>query len=137
MFHREELVVQTTGRGTYEISGGLIRIINASGIRRGLCHVFCSHTSASLTITENADPAVRRDLERALSRLAPDGTDYEHDAEGPDDMSAHIRSVLTRPDLVIPLEHGTPALGTWQGVYLWEHRRAGHRRSLLVTVIGE
>ena len=137
MIHRETLVKTTTGRGTFEIGAEVAAVIRRSGIREGLGHLFCTHTSASLTVTENADPAVRRDLERAMVRLAPDGGDYEHDAEGPDDMAAHVRAVLTRPDLVIPIARGEPALGTWQGIYLWEHRLQGSRRTVIITVVGE
>ena len=107
------------------------------GIKEGICHVFLRHTSASLLITENADPDVRRDLETFMSRLAPDGDPaYAHSMEGPDDMPAHIRSVLTSSELTIPIRNGSLALGTWQGAYLWEHRFRPHRRRLDVTVIG-
>jgi secondary thiamine-phosphate synthase enzyme len=137
MIHREHLEKSTRGRGTVEIGSDVAAVIRRSAIRDGVCHLFCVHTSASLTITENADPAVRRDLERAMARIAPDGADYEHDAEGPDDMAAHVRAVLTRPDLVIPVADGEPVLGTWQGIYLWEHRVHGSTRTVFVTVIGE
>ena len=137
MIHRERIELRTSGRGTRDVTREVAAIVVRSGIQKGLCQVFCCHTSASLTVTENADPAVRRDLERVMSRLAPDGDAYEHDAEGPDDMAAHVRAVLTRPDLTVPVEAGAPALGTWQGIFLWEHRLEGHRRELVVTVIGE
>jgi secondary thiamine-phosphate synthase enzyme len=106
-------------------------------VQCGLAHVFVQHTSCSLTITENADPDVRRDLETVMARLAPDGDPaYRHDTEGPDDMAAHARSTLTDTGLMIPVGAGRLLLGTWQGVYLWEHRTAGHRRSVVVTVLG-
>lgn len=112
-------------------------LVGESGIRTGLAHVFIHHTSASLIITENADPAVRRDLETVLARLAPDGDPaFEHDAEGPDDMAAHVRAMLTAVDLSVPVTGGRLALGTWQGVYVYEHRHAPHRRRLTLTVIG-
>lgn len=136
VIHRECLSVATRGRGTYEVTAEIEDVVRRSGIQAGVCHVFCRHTSASLTVTENADPAVRRDLERTLARIAPDGGGYEHDAEGPDDMAAHVRAVLTRPDLSVPVGSGTLDLGTWQGVYLWEHRLAAHRREVVITVIG-
>ena len=113
------------------------RVVGDSGIKRGLCNVFLQHTSASLILCENAAPAVRQDLETILSRLAPDGDPaYVHDDEGADDMAAHARSVLTANSLQIPVAQGKLALGTWQGIYLWEHRRAPHTRTVVVTVIG-
>lgn len=130
--------VETQGRGTYDVTGEIRNCVGESGIRNGLCHIFVHHTSASLMLCENADPSVRRDLESFMSRIAPDGDpDYEHSAEGPDDMPAHIRSVLTQTGLSIPIEDGRPGLGTWQGVYLWEHRHHAHHRRLTVTVMGE
>ncbi|MBA1147235.1 YjbQ family protein [Ectothiorhodospiraceae bacterium WFHF3C12] len=127
----------TSGRGTTEITRDVAEAVRASGVKTGLCHVFIRHTSASLIITENADPAVRRDLDRFMARLVPDGdTLFEHDAEGPDDMPAHVRSVLTQTALTIPVTDGRPALGTWQGVFVWEHRTGAHRRNLIVTVSG-
>ncbi|MCU0989076.1 MAG: secondary thiamine-phosphate synthase enzyme YjbQ [Xanthomonadales bacterium] len=129
--------IATPGRGFQDVSAELQRAVRQSGVRVGLCHVFLCHTSASLLITENADPDVRRDLERFMHRLAPDGDPaHAHVAEGPDDMPAHIRSVLTSPELTIPVREGQLALGTWQGVFLWEHRRRPHRRRLDITVIG-
>jgi secondary thiamine-phosphate synthase enzyme len=129
--------IATPGRGFQEISAELQQAVRQSGVRAGLCHVFLRHTSASLLITENADADVRRDLERFMSRLAPDGDPaYAHSAEGPDDMPAHIRSVLTCSELTIPVREGRLALGTWQGAYLWEHRRSPHRRRLDITIIG-
>ncbi len=138
MIHQAILQIQCNGRGTYNITREVEQVIVASGIRTGLCHVFCHHTSASLTLCENADPAVRRDLEQFMARLVPDGdASYEHSMEGPDDMPAHIRSILTNMDLTLPVTAGHCARGTWQGIYLWEHRTAPHRRQITVTVQGE
>lgn len=135
---QQELRVATTGRGTYEISGQVQRIVRDSGVRSGLCHVFICHTSASLMLCENADPSVMRDLEAFMSRQVPDGDPmFTHSAEGPDDMPAHIRSVLTQSDLNLPIRDGRCALGTWQGVYLWEHRYAPHTRRVVITVYGD
>jgi secondary thiamine-phosphate synthase enzyme len=129
--------LRTPGRGFLNISGELQDAVRKSGVRDGLCNVFLKHTSASLLITENADPDVRIDLENWISRIAPDGDPaYLHSMEGPDDMPAHIRSVLTASELTIPVRNGRLALGTWQGTYLWEHRTRPHHRRLDVTVIG-
>ncbi|HHH39364.1 MAG TPA: YjbQ family protein [Sedimenticola sp.] len=137
MTHQQTLHIDTRGRGTYEITGEVTRIIHESGIRQGLCHVFTHHTSASLTLCENADPSVRRDLERFMARLVPDGDpSHEHSLEGPDDMPAHIRAILSNMDLTIPVTDGRSGLGTWQGVFLWEHRTHPHRRRVTVTVQG-
>jgi secondary thiamine-phosphate synthase enzyme len=126
---------QTRGRGTYDITAEIQAAVRESGIDTGLCHVFVQHTSASLIICENADPTVRSDLERFIQRLVPDGDPiYDHTMEGPDDMPAHVRSILTKMDLTIPVSAGRCALGTWQGVYLYEHRQQPHRRSVMVTV---
>jgi secondary thiamine-phosphate synthase enzyme len=134
---QKSLNLRTAGRGTTEITEALQRVIRDSGIRQGLCNVFLQHTSASLILCENAAPAVRQDLETLLSRLAPDGDpEFVHDDEGPDDMAAHARSVLTTNSLQIPVSEGRLALGTWQGIYLWEHRLAPHTRNVVVTVIG-
>ena len=131
------LEIATAGRGFHEISAELSAAVRGSGVQNGLCHLFLRHTSASLLITENADPDVRRDLEQFMSRLVPDGDPaHLHTMEGPDDMPAHIRSVLTSSELTIPVRDGRLALGTWQGVYLWEHRHRPHRRRLDVTVLG-
>lgn len=128
--------ISTPGRGFQEISEELQSAVRKSGVDCGLCHVFLRHTSASLLITENADPDVRRDLETFLSRLAPDGDPaYLHRMEGPDDMPAHIRSVLTCSETTLPVRDARLALGTWQGVYLWEHRTRPHRRRVEVTII--
>lgn len=131
------LEVPTPGRGFHEISSELQQAVRQSGVANGLCHVFLRHTSASLLVTENADPDVRRDLEQFISRLVPDGDPaYIHSAEGPDDMPAHIRSVLTATELTLPVRDGRLALGTWQGAYLWEHRHRPHRRLIDITIIG-
>lgn len=136
--HQDTLEIPTRGRGTVEVTAGVGTIVKASGVKTGIAQVFVHHTSASLLITENADPAVHRDLERVLARLAPDGDPaFEHDAEGPDDMPAHARAMLTAVALSIPVSEGRLALGTWQGVYLYEHRTRPHRRRLTVTVLGE
>ena len=138
MISQSEILIQTRGRGTYDVSAEVEAAVRNSGIVRGLCHVFIRHTSASLMLCENADPDVRQDLETFMARIAPDGDpDFVHTAEGPDDMPAHVRSVLTQTGLSIPVRDGRCALGTWQGVYLWEHRHAGHKRTLLLTVQGE
>jgi secondary thiamine-phosphate synthase enzyme len=130
-----EIEVATKGRGTYELTARVADAVRSARVTTGLCHVFTTHTSASLMICENADPDVRRDLETFMADLAPDGDPrFVHTAEGPDDMPAHVRSVLTASDLTIPIKDGELALGTWQGVYLWEHRRDGHRRRVLVTI---
>jgi secondary thiamine-phosphate synthase enzyme len=132
---RETLVVDTEGRGTIDLTRRVQQVVAASGIRDGMCHVFIHHTSASLMLCENADPQVRRDLEAFAARLVPDGDPlFEHDDEGPDDMPAHVRSVLTQPSLSIPVAGGRCDLGTWQGLYLWEHRTAPHRRRVTVSV---
>ncbi|HEY8521174.1 MAG TPA: secondary thiamine-phosphate synthase enzyme YjbQ [Gammaproteobacteria bacterium] len=132
-----ELAVETRGRGTYEISDRVAAIVRDAGVTTGLCHLFIAHTSASLIICENADPDVRRDLERFFDDLAPDGDPrFVHTAEGPDDMPSHVRSVLTRSDLSVPIRGGRLALGTWQGIYVFEHRLAPHRRRVLVTIHG-
>jgi secondary thiamine-phosphate synthase enzyme len=138
MIDQQTLTFHTRGRGTTDITAEVARAVAASGIKKGLCTVFLQHTSASLILCENADPDVRRDLETLLSRLAPDGDPaYVHDAEGPDDMASHARSILTSNSLGIPVAEGKLRLGTWQGLYLYEHRTAPHSRSVVVTVMGE
>lgn len=138
MVFRELLRVQTRGRGFESLTDRVAKVVSAARIDDGLCNVFVRHTSASLLISENADPAVGRDLESFMQRIAPDGSpDYEHDAEGPDDMPAHIRSVLTSTTLSVPVADGRLMLGTWQGIYLWEHRHRGHSREVIVTVVGD
>lgn len=131
------LEFRTRGRGTTDITAEVQRAVAESGIRQGICNVFLQHTSASLILCENADPDVRRDLETLLSRLAPDGDPaYVHDTEGPDDMAAHARSILTANSLTIPVAEGRLMLGTWQGIYLYEHRTMAHARSVVISVLG-
>ena len=133
----QTLTVETRGRGITEITAGVQDAVASSGIAEGLCTVFIHHTSASLIINENADMDVQRDLEAFLSRLVPDGDSlYVHTMEGPDDMPAHVRTAITQTSLSIPVAGGRCALGTWQGVFLWEHRLRGHRRRVTVTVVG-
>jgi len=135
--YQASVEVSTRGRGTHELTGEVQRCVRESGVRSGLCQVFVHHTSASLMLCENADPDVLRDLEGFMGRLVPDGDPhFVHTAEGEDDMPAHVRSVLTHGDLSIPVRGGRCDLGTWQGVYLWEHRRNPHRRRITVTVLG-
>jgi len=138
MIRQDELVVSTTGRGTYDLGDQVQEVVRSSGIQTGLCHVFVRHTSASLMLCENADRSVMDDLESFMQRLAPDGDPmFTHTAEGPDDMPAHVRSMLTQSDLNLPVTNGRCALGTWQGLYLWEHRLAQHERRIVLTVSGE
>ena len=132
------LTVATPGRGLVEITAEAAAFVNASGITNGLLTAFCRHTSASLLIQENADPEVQRDLERFFARLVPDGDRlFEHRSEGVDDMPAHVRSALTATQLSVPLLDGRLALGTWQGIYLYEHRLRGHRREVVLHLIGD
>jgi secondary thiamine-phosphate synthase enzyme len=132
---RKEITVRTRGRGFTDLTDQVSAFVRDAAVEQGLCNVFLTHTSASLLLGENADPSVRRDLEAFMQRLAPDGDPaYEHDTEGPDDMPAHIRSVLTHSSITIPVVNGRLGLGTWQGLYLWEHRMAPHERRVLVTV---
>ena len=134
----ETFTVDTRGRGTIEITRKVQAAVAATGVTEGLCTVFIHHTSASLTINENADRDVQRDLDAFLSRLVPDGDSiFVHTMEGPDDMPAHVRTALTQTSLSIPVSKGRCALGTWQGVYLWEHRTAPHSRRVVVTVQGD
>jgi secondary thiamine-phosphate synthase enzyme len=134
---RHSLSIQTQGRATIDISREIEHLVEQSGIEAGLCHIFLAHTSASLIITENADSNVRRDLENFISSLVLDGDpSYLHDQEGPDDMSAHIRSILTQSEVSIPISSGRLAMGTWQGIYLWEHRTSPHTRRLTITLLG-
>jgi secondary thiamine-phosphate synthase enzyme len=135
--HQESVSVEPRGRGLHDVTGAVQRVVRAAGVRTGLCNVCVQHTSASLVVQENADPAVLRDLDAFLSRIAPEGAAYEHDEEGPDDMPSHIRAALTRTAETLPVSGGDLALGTWQAIYLWEHRRAPHRRTLVVTVWGQ
>lgn len=138
MIKQYPLNLHTEGRSTVEITTNINQLIHQSDIKTGLCHIFVQHTSASLICTENADSDVRRDLENFISKLVLDGdSDYLHDQEGPDDMAAHIRSVLTQNDITIPIAAGKAALGIWQGLYLWEHRTRPHHRQLVITISGE
>jgi secondary thiamine-phosphate synthase enzyme len=138
MIKQQELTVSSRGRGTCDITDRIQEAVATSGIRTGICHVFIRHTSASLILCENADPAVRQDLEAFMARQVPDGDPiFSHDAEGPDDMPSHVRSILTQSDLNLPISNGRCALGTWQGVFLWEHRFAAHERKVLLTISGE
>lgn len=136
MYHAETIAIGTKGRATYEITNHVQRVAQASGIERGLCNIFIHHTSASLIICENAEPEVRRDLERFFARLVPDGNpEFLHNDEGPDDMPAHIRSIITQSSLTIPVDKGLCDLGTWQGIFLWEHRTAPHRRRITIAIL--
>ena len=133
-----EFLVETHGRRLYEITDEVCRWVDSSGISEGLLTLYVRHTSASLTIQENADPEVQRDLERFLDRLVPQGDPlFRHTMEGPDDMPAHVRSMLTSTSLGIPVAAGRPVFGTWQGVYLYEHRTAPHRRRVVGLLLGE
>ena len=137
MIEQQTITVQTQGRETINITREIEQVLRTSGVTQGLCHVFVHHTSASLIITENADSNVRRDLENYITKLVVDGDPaYRHDQEGPDDMAAHIRSVLTQSEITIPVQVGRLALGTWQGLFLWEHRYQAHRRNLTITLTG-
>lgn len=136
--HSAELVFTTRGRGLLEITGEVEGEVRTSGLAMGVLTLHVRHTSASLVIQENADPDVRADLERFFARLVPDGDClFEHTAEGPDDMPAHVRSAITAVNLSIPIRNGRLVLGTWQGIYLWEHRREGHRRRVVAHAVGE
>jgi secondary thiamine-phosphate synthase enzyme len=131
------LPIRTNRRGLHEFTPQVRQFVAESGIREGLLTIFCRHTSASLLIQENAAPAAARDLEAYFERLAPEGGPYEHDDEGPDDMPAHLRSALTATQLSIPVRDGRPALGTWQGVFLFEHRARPHEREIALHLMGE
>jgi len=135
-----ELITVTTRQRQelVDITAQVNAIIAASGVTEGLCHLWCNHTTAALTVNENADPDVMRDMEAFMARQVPDGDPlFTHTAEGPDDMPAHVRSVLTQSDLNLPVQDGRCALGTWQGIYLWEHRLAPHTRRVILTIHGE
>ena len=135
--HQSTLTLSTQGQGTYEITGLVAREIQRSGLSRGVATVFCQHTSCSLVIMENADESARRDLENWLARLVPENDlHFEHTLEGPDDMPSHIKMALTRTSESVPFAEGRMLLGTWQGIFLWEHRRAAHARKVVVTVMG-
>ena len=131
----EQFSFDTPGQGLHEITAQVSSVVRAAAVKEGLCTLFLRHTSASLVIQENADPTAKRDLERWLNRLVPEGDPfYSHDAEGPDDMPSHLKAALTATSLSIPIAEGKLALGTWQGIYLWEHRRRGSRRELVLHI---
>jgi secondary thiamine-phosphate synthase enzyme len=131
------LDISTRGRGFTDLTSKIAKAVDDSGVKTGLCVLFVQHTSASLVIQENADPAVRRDMEKWIERIAPeDSRAYEHDDEGPDDMPAHLRSAITNISETIPITNGKLALGTWQAIYLWEHRKSPHTRTIVVHVSG-
>lgn len=132
---RQDWTVRTNGRGFTDLTARVNAFVRESGLRDGLCNVFLVHTSASLILGENADPSVRRDLETYFARLVPDGDSrYEHDAEGPDDMPSHIRAVLTQNSVTLPVADGELELGTWQALYLWEHRKIPHERRVIASL---
>jgi secondary thiamine-phosphate synthase enzyme len=138
MFLQHSIVVSTRGRGFYQIGGQVQALLAPAGLRIGLCHLFLRHTSASLCVTENADPEVLRDLEHFAGRLAADGDPlFRHDDEGPDDMPAHVRNLFAGYELTVPIRGGALALGTWQGIFVWEHRTAPHQREVLATLHGD
>lgn len=135
---QNDLVVRTEGRGLYPVTDPVQAIVGRSGLAQGLAVLHLQHTSASLLIQENADPDVRSDLDRFFERLVPDGDSlFMHTAEGDDDMPAHVRTALTAVNLSLPFSRGTLALGTWQGIYLWEHRKIPHRRRIMIHLVGE
>jgi secondary thiamine-phosphate synthase enzyme len=137
MAHHKSIEVATHGRGTYDITHQVQAAVSEGGVAAGLANVFVHHTSASVILCENADPTVRSDLEAFFARLCPDGDPLlAHDDEGPDDMPAHLRTILTSSSVTMPVVRGRCDLGTWQGIYLWEHRTSPHRRRITVTVIG-
>jgi len=133
---QDQIHASTRGAGFVDVTKDLARIVEKSGITTGVAHVFIRHTSASLVIQENADPAVLRDLAKWIAKIAPESGVYEHDAEGADDMPSHLRSAITKTSETIPISSGRLALGTWQALYVFEHRAHGHRRDLVVTVMG-
>lgn len=135
--HHDQLEMRTTGKGTYEITDAVQEKIDKSGVRNGTVTIFVQHTSCSLTVMENAAPAARRDVERFFDDLVPEDADYEHDDEGPDDMPSHIRMVLTQTSETVPVAESRMQLGTWQGIFLFEHRRDSHQRRISLTIIGE
>ncbi|MEO7329926.1 MAG: secondary thiamine-phosphate synthase enzyme YjbQ [Minicystis sp.] len=134
--HQQTLAFAIRGRGFTDLTRDVASVVGSSGVHTGLCSLLVQHTSASLIIQENADPAVLRDLARWMAALAPEGAGYEHDDEGPDDMPGHLRSAVTRTSETIPVVAGRLGLGTWQAIYLWEHRNAPHRRNVIITVMG-
>lgn len=135
--HHDQLELRTKGKGTYEITDQVEKVLAAARVRDGIVTLFVQHTSCSLIIMENAAPAARRDLEGFFDQLVPENQDFEHDDEGPDDMPSHIRMALTRTSETVPIVDGKMQLGTWQGIFLFEHRRDPHRRSVAVTILGE
>ncbi len=138
MLQQQKLRFSTTGRGTYNITRQITESIENSGIKFGICHIFIQHTSASLILCENADKTVRDDLDAYMAKLVKDGdSQYKHNDEGPDDMAAHIRTILTQSSLSIPVYKGKCDLGLWQGIYLWEHRTQSHKRNIAITIMGE
>jgi secondary thiamine-phosphate synthase enzyme len=138
MLDQQKLQFSTSGRGTYNITRQITEAIENSGIHSGICHLFIQHTSASLILCENADRTVREDLDAYMAKLVKDGDSlYKHNDEGPDDMAAHIRTILTQSSLSIPIQNGKCDLGIWQGIFLWEHRTHAHRRNVAVTIMGE
>ena len=138
MIVQKPIEIRTSGRGTIELTAQVDEIVRNSGVKLGMCNIFVQHTSASLILCENAAPSVRNDLENFMQRLVPDGDPlFSHTAEGPDDMPAHIRNILTENSINIPISDGRCALGTWQGIYLWEHRHHPHSRRVVVTIHGE
>jgi secondary thiamine-phosphate synthase enzyme len=138
MLSQMKLRFSTTGRGTYNITEQIEDAINKSGTQAGICHIFIQHTSASLILCENADRTVREDLDAYMAKLVKDGDSmFKHKDEGPDDMAAHIRTILTQSSLSIPIHKGKCDLGMWQGVFLWEHRTSPHKRNIAVTILGE
>lgn len=128
--------MSTAGPGFVDVSDVVLRVVGRSGVKRGLCQVFLQHTSASLLIQENADPAVLRDLQAFFEELVPESRAWEHDDEGPDDMPAHVKAALTKTQELLPVVEGTLGLGVWQALYVWEHRTRSHRRNLVITVWG-
>jgi len=138
MVFQKKIQFATSGRGSENITTSISQALNQSGIQTGTCHVFVMHTSASLMLCENADPTVRTDLERFMQRLVPDGDSlFQHTDEGPDDMPAHIRAILTNVEVTLPVTKGQLALGIWQGLYLWEHRTHAHQRAIMITIQGQ
>jgi secondary thiamine-phosphate synthase enzyme len=135
--YQKMLAVRTTGKSLRKVTAPVQAVVQESGIRTGICHLFLRHTSASLTIQENADPDVLEDLQNFFTQLVPEGNHYIHSTEGPDDMPAHIRTVLTKTSEQIPIANGQLVLGTWQGIYIWEHRQIAHHRELFIHITGE
>lgn len=133
---QQTLEISTRGRGFSDITREVAAFVEQSGVRRGICAIFVQHTSASLLIQENADPRVLKDLAAFMADIVPESRDWEHDDEGPDDMPAHVRTALTHTSESVPIVNGRLALGTWQAIYLWEHRARPHRRAVVVTVVG-